>query len=248
MKPKFVLILMLISFAFLNNCKKFESSDFDDSIHILIDNTKLEFADLKENSLESKVALIERIGKDHSTSNDFIKELIANNINLTQLDLSNIIRISCFNTEVTILSVPIKHSELKIMAYVYEDTYCLYRTHKKDNKMNYYTFDDQLLFDVNINEHSLSITYNYIEDNNMLKNFSNNVFLSQTSKQSQANEIMTKEGCCRQQADYMGCVNCTLNHFGINKWYMQAAMWLYAPEVIGALYGSCIGAGPTAWC
>lgn len=254
MKLNYILILVLLSLVLFNNCEKNEPSDFDDSINILIDNTKLEFTNIKENSLENKVALIERIGKDNSISSDFIKELLANKIDLFKLDLSKIIRISCFNTEVSILSVPIKYSELRIMAYVYDDIYCFYRVNKKGNKLYYYTFDDQLLSDVEINENDHSVAYNIIEKNHILNNFSNNVFLSQSSKQGYATEIMTKEAeimtedCCRQETDYMGCVDCTLGYFHINKWYMQAAFFMYAPEVIGALYGSCIGAGPDARC
>jgi len=168
MKRKVILILVLLSFVLFNNCQKNELIDFDDSINILIDNTKLEFTSIKENSLENKVALIERIGKDNSVSSNFIKELLANKIDLSKLDLSKIIRISCFNTEVSILSVPIKHSELRIMAYVYDDLYCFYRVNKKGSIFNYYTFDDQLLFDVEMNKENHSVTYNKIENNHIL--------------------------------------------------------------------------------
>ena len=90
MKLNYILILVLLSLVLFNNCEKNEPSDFDDSINILIDNTKLEFTNIKENSLENKVALIERIGKDNSISSDFIKELLANKIDLFKLDLSKI--------------------------------------------------------------------------------------------------------------------------------------------------------------
>ena len=85
MKRKVILILVLLSFVLFNNCQKNELIDFDDSINILIDNTKLEFTSIKENSLENKVALIERIGKDNSVSSNFIKELLANKIDLSKL-------------------------------------------------------------------------------------------------------------------------------------------------------------------
>jgi hypothetical protein len=243
-----IMIYIISSTLFLYNCQKTETEDFDNCIRNLYDNTMLKSSDTDKKSLEEKVALIDLIGKNHIISRNFIKELKSNGFNENELDVNNICRITCYNSLVTILSASLNGTQDKILAFVYNDKYCLLRVTKCANQFDYKTLDGNQLFNAYLDDHAGYISFYNLFKNNALEGFSDYVQFCEMKAQNLKRAHIVEEDCCRHGSTYMGCVHCTLDFFGIDNWYMQAALFRWATELNVALWASCIGAGPNAWC
>lgn len=178
-------------------------------------------------------------------SQDFISKIESEGFYKSALNLKTIHRIISSDSTVEIYSINVKNNQSKIIAFNHQGNFLLSFASICDNEISLSTFDGQLLF--------YALTYNqeqFILDkstriNEAFNSFSNEVRLSSVS---QTTKKATSEGCCRRQSSYSGCVNCSLDFFNINKWYMEAGLWTFAPEVMAALYASCIGAGSDASC
>ncbi len=93
-----------------------------------------------------------------------------------------------------------------------------------------------------------SLLFYDIFKNKALEGFSDYVQSCEMKAQKLKSAKIVEKDCCRHGSTYMGCVHCTLDFFGIDNWYMQAALFRWATELNVALWASCIGAGPNAWC
>jgi hypothetical protein len=252
MNKRFFLIGLITLFLILPNCSEHEVfEDFDAQISTLYSHTKLK-SSVDENSIESKVSLVQRIGKDHAIAQDYLEVLKSKGFDREQLDLNDIQRISCFNTDVTILSMPVKRGKQKIISYVFNDQYCVFTVSIEKDHWEYRSLDGELFVSANVSGNTFQIDSS--KQNKAVEAFSSIVYNATVQPKTKSIKLKSTGSedagyeCCRKAPSYSECLNCTFSYFGINEWYMQGALALYTPELIIAIYTSCIGAGPNAWC
>lgn len=127
----FLIILCVITcLTLLVNCSKDNSNEafidcnnFDNNFYL----KEYENVDSASNVLR-----IERISLKSPVGIDFLNEIIINKIEINELDLNNILQIFLKNSELSIISVPYKKSNKKIISYkYYGDFFYLSPSNKK---------------------------------------------------------------------------------------------------------------------
>ncbi len=247
MKTKiFAICLILAGFSFLYNCsKKEESPSFDDQLHTLYDKTKgLKSAVIEDSSPEAKISIVQRVGKDHLIAVNFIKELQLNGFNKELLDLQNIKRYLCVDTDISTLSVSLKDGQQEIVAYCYNDKYCIITISKDGNMLNYKSLNGDSFISL---KNTNGLYYiDSIKTNVAIQTFSDYVYASELKEAKVSLSLksaQSEEGgysCCRKAPGVSECVGCTLGA-------MPALLSLGAAGLAAAA-ASCVGAGPDAWC
>lgn len=241
LKFKMLVVLILIFGA---SCQ-----ESDDSIELLGES------DSNTVSVMEDMITIDHVKKKSSTYGSFVKALEASGFNSKDFDLDNINKITTANTDVSIISSRFKESDKKIIAYFYEDHYFMFVAEIDCGQLSYRTLSNDVFFTANLDQQEYLVVNSRIEKSPEIQVFSDNVYGCRIEKLKNSSVSVFKstsnegyEGCCRKQSSYMECVHCTLDSFHIDKWHMQAALWAFAPEVIAALYASCVGAGTNASC
>lgn len=162
--------------------------------------------------------------------------------------MNDIQRINCFNTDVTILSIPVKGTSQTLAAYFRGNKYAVCIVTVEESQWQYKSLDGQPFILANIEDEKF-----YIEasKNMVIEKFSNEMRQVQTTslKAPISLKSTSSEGtgysCCRKAPSYDECINCTVS--GLNG-VTFAYLATYNPAILLAIAASCVGAGPDAWC
>ena len=237
------LLMVLVVSTFFYNCSEEEQGVAkDDSVTTLWSNATSATRSYASNDVEAHISLIQSIGPAHPAAEGFLSELTENNFSRDDLNVANIIRVIGTSTDVAVLSVCNEVTGEVFIAYQYGDEYCLIKTKQEGDVYTLCTIDDVPVQSFKIDETRIRLIDTQV-DNKIIDYFSTKV------QQIQGPVNITTPGCCRRQANFSGCTRCTYAYFSIPRNLVaRGAMWYWAWPVMGALTGSCIGAGPSARC
>lgn len=189
-------------------------------------------------SPEAHAVAIQNIKPKHPIAKDFLAELKKYGYKESDLDLNNITRTILVKSSAVSLSVPSKTGEM-IMAYLFEKTYCVIKGVQNGDVVTYSTADGVSFASFERKDDSTTMISK--TENKELEEFS---AVLNKGEAKDGSGVATRAGCCRQESSWGDCMTCTHGSMGI----LGYAMMAYFVEFEIAVMGSCLGAGPGAWC
>ncbi|MDR1670911.1 MAG: hypothetical protein LBR57_00130 [Alistipes sp.] len=240
-KIAFTSLFLVIAMS-VHSCSQETIISNDDGITTLWSSATSDTKSYGPDSAEAHVTAIQGINVKHPIAQNFLAELEKYGYKKCDLDLDNITRTIMTKSSAVALSVPNKVNGEMIMAYLYENTYCVVIGTRDGDVATFRTVDGVSF---------ASFTHN---DNSVLVSKANNRLIDQFSSivyniEPQNKEIMTRGNkleaeCCRRASNWSNCMSCTAGAMGFWGYVFSAYSWQFAV----AVGGSCIGAGPRAWC
>lgn len=201
------------------------------------------------NFYDNHFYLIEKLGNNPERT-QIINTIKQNGINLSTLESKSVKKFYFNNSDILMYSVSIKNSESKIIVYKYDDIfqvnlaeYCTF-DNIRDFKLR--SIDNQLLYSVQLDNEN-RIGNLIIEKNEKLNKFSNDVYSLRMEKHKMKSGLSANAVCCRREANWQACMNCTAEACG-RSWICVAALVVAGQETLAGIAVSCIGAGPDTFC
>lgn len=189
-----------------------------------------------------KISAFYQIEKSNIEYINLVNELVAKNIDTTNLDFDKVTLMSFSNHDVKLISIPIKNSNEKILSYNFDKEYVFLKSLMIENQVTIFTLDNNKLAESKYENNTLLV--NGVYDNSLVNNFSNAVY----SKTDIGEAIDDGGGssCCRKRT-YTNCVRCTVDAIYGNSFWLMAGTYIL-PELTAAIFASCIGSGPNSFC
>jgi len=236
----------------LYSCEKdqVQQSTTDENIVLYEDLSMLN--DVSSNSYNNHIYRVEILGNNNELEN-LINDISGQDIPIESLNIYGIKKHQLNNSEIVMYSIPFNNSEDKIIVYKYDNLYQVsiaeYISHTDGpSRFNIKTLDGELYYGLDLNEENQIVDIT-LGENRQIDKFNKDIYTLNLSKYGNTEQEVstTKATCCRQEADWSSCMDCTTSWLGSSR-IGRAALSIFGSELYVVIGISCLNAGSSAVC